>query len=101
MLTGNFSWEAVITESACRLQLDPNSADEEEQAYNAGQEHRSQLKLVGLYSEEEKMEPQINAKLDTWKEDLAKHMEKVEEAKKVLTTQQRPLIKCLQHITLL
>ena len=43
----------------------------------------SQQQLLGLYKEDREVEPHRNPKLATWKEDLAAHTEKLEEAKKV------------------
>ncbi len=43
----------------------------------------SQLRLVGLYKDAGEAEPHRNAKLDSWKADLAAKTERLEEAKKV------------------
>ncbi|BDA45834.1 hypothetical protein COCOBI_07-6210 [Coccomyxa sp. Obi] len=48
-----------------------------------GEVAESQLKLVGLYSDEAEPMPHSNPKLATWQEDLEGHLAKVEEAKKV------------------
>ena len=52
----------------------------------AGEVAESQLKLVGLYSDDAEVVPQSNSKLATWEEDLVGHLVKVEEAKKVSYT---------------
>jgi hypothetical protein len=50
-----------------------------------------QQRLVGLYKEDREVEPHRNPKLATWKEDLAAHTEKLEEAKKV---ESLPMLHC-------
>ena len=50
-----------------------------------------QQQLVGLYKEDREVEPHRNPKLATWKEDLAAHTEKLEEAKKV---ESLPMLHC-------
>ncbi len=47
----------------------------------------SQLKLVGLYSDDAEVVPHSNSKLATWEEDLVGHLVKVEEAKKLIGKQ--------------
>lgn len=50
-----------------------------------------QQQLVGLHKEDREVEPHRNPKLATWKEDLAAHTEKLEEAKKV---ESLPMLHC-------
>lgn len=50
-----------------------------------------QQQLVGLYKEDREVEPHRNPKLATWKDDLAAHTEKLEEAKKV---ESLPMLHC-------
>ena len=50
---------------------------------------------MGLYKDAGKAEPHRNAKLDTWKEDLAAKTERLEEAKKVTHAHAFPMKQAL------
>ncbi|CAL8470571.1 g10113 [Coccomyxa elongata] len=96
------------------LQMDAVSADNSRDAQegtgakhidkeHTGQVAQSQLKLVGLYSDEAGVMPHSNPKLATWEEDLAGHLGKVEDAKKIerarLQTEQEALYPAIPQVT--